>query len=418
MPKVSDKIEDILINKVVDKEFATAKTNAEDDNDLFDSYIDLIDSVREPKDYDWMSDIRIPEFVSHVLTQSSIDANQYFSTKDFVEAYLEDDSDEAMANADAAKECVNRTLNQRHLHHYHKYMRGKTLTNVTGRVYARCWWEQKTAQELIGTEEVLTPTGFDTEGFTMEEGSSQTPAFGVETVDTFQDVPVLDRFNYDIINSKNVFTDNKYTYTIQEKDWVIIRSEKTLEQLQVDAEDSGYFNLGRVGKKKPDIETDTSRNSYNAEPNPKSKEDNPVNKYYDILERFGKYWCKVTATDENGEPSEVTPGVDDLGKPLENAQFLEVIMTFAVSGSSKTLIRYQLTPYVDYNGIPYKPLIRGLCYIHPTEDAGMGDGKHVRELQLALDDTFNINNDRVMLATMPTLKVKRYEAEDNPDIYI
>ena len=48
----------------------------------------------------------------------------------------------------------------------------------------------------------------------------------------------------------------------------------------------------------------------------------------------------------------------------------------------------------------------------------MGDGKHVKELQLALDDTFNISNDRVMLATLPVLKVKRYEAEDNPEIYI
>ena len=53
----SEKIESILINKVVDKEFANAQRNAEDDDDLFDSYIDLIDSVREPKDYDWMSDI-------------------------------------------------------------------------------------------------------------------------------------------------------------------------------------------------------------------------------------------------------------------------------------------------------------------------------------------------------------------------
>ena len=43
-----------------------------------------------------MSDIRIPEFISHVLTQASIDANQYFSTKDFVEVYLEDDSDDAV----------------------------------------------------------------------------------------------------------------------------------------------------------------------------------------------------------------------------------------------------------------------------------------------------------------------------------
>ena len=41
-----------------------------------------------------------------------------------------------------------------------------------------------------------------------------------------------------------------------------------------------------------------------------------------------------------------------------------------------------------------------------------------RNVQIALDDTFNISNDRIMLGTLPTLKVKRYESEDNPDIYI
>ena len=110
--------------------------------------------------------------------------------------------------------------------------------------------------------------------------------------------------------------------------------------------------------------------------------------------------------------------MDENGKPVKGAELLEVIVTFAVSDNSKTLIRYQVTPYLDFAGVPYMPLIRGICYIHPTNDAGMGDGKHVKELQIALDDTFNISNDRVMLATLPTLKVKRYEAEDNPEIYI
>ena len=129
---------------LLDGEYALNKKNRADEDAEFDSYIDLLDSVREPKQYDWMSDVRLPEFVSHVLTQASIDADQYFKTRDFVEAYLEDASDEAKANADAAKECINRTLNQRHLYHYQKYMRGKLLNNLVGKVYVRCWWEEQT----------------------------------------------------------------------------------------------------------------------------------------------------------------------------------------------------------------------------------------------------------------------------------
>ena len=65
MPKIKEEIEQQLINRIVDGEFATASVNRqEDDDDEFDSYIDLLDSVREAKDYDWMSDIRIPEFIS------------------------------------------------------------------------------------------------------------------------------------------------------------------------------------------------------------------------------------------------------------------------------------------------------------------------------------------------------------------
>ena len=130
MAKIKENIEQQLINRIVDGEFATANMNRDEDNNEFDSYIDLLDSVREAKDYDWMSDIRIPEFISHVLTQASIDANQYFTTRDFVEVYLEDASDEAVKISESAKECINRTLNQRHLFHYLKYMRSKSLITL------------------------------------------------------------------------------------------------------------------------------------------------------------------------------------------------------------------------------------------------------------------------------------------------
>ena len=48
----------------------------------------------------------------------------------------------------------------------------------------------------------------------------------------------------------------------------------------------------------------------------------------------------------------------------------------------------------------------------------MGDGKFGRELQIALDDTFNLTIDRMMLATVPTMLTKKYATEDELDIRI
>jgi len=56
-----------------------------------------------------------------------------------------------------------------------------------------------------------------------------------------------------------------------------------------------------------------------------------------------------------------------------------------------------------------------LCYIHPAKDGGVGDGKYARELQIAINDTFNLNNDRTLLATMPTIRVKENMLEDYAD---
>ena len=94
----------VLAKQVIVDEVEVAKSNMQPTNDDFEIYTALLDTERQDKQYDWMSDIRIPEFASHFLTQSSIDVAQYFQTRDFVEVYLEDGSEEAKANSAAAKE--------------------------------------------------------------------------------------------------------------------------------------------------------------------------------------------------------------------------------------------------------------------------------------------------------------------------
>ena len=98
-----------------------------------------------------------------------------------------------------------------------------------------------------------------------------------------------------------------------------------------------------------------------------------------------------------------------------------MIMTFVKSGGTKKLIGFhsaRKAGFVDSDGNTYRPLIRGLCYIHPSLDKGVGDGKYAREVQKAIDDTFNVSNDRTMLATLPTLKGKKYVTEDTDSIYM
>jgi len=413
---ISKEMNDKLASQIIDDEFNTVEGNNDSDNDEFEEFMDLFNSERQRKDYDWMSDIRIPEFASHMLTQSSLDVDQYFSTRDFVEVYIEDEGDEAKANAEASKELINRTLNQRGLYHYSKYVRGKSLSNMAGKVYALCNWEQKLERRQVGTEPRIEELDVDELGDPIIDLDFQVPAVRVTQEPVYADVPVVDRFNYEILDQRNVFTDNKYAYTLQEKDFVIIRSETSLEKLEADKERMGYINLDMVGKVEPDSETETSQDSYNKE-DQDQKPQNPVEKKYDLLQRFGKYWCKVTERDENtNQPLEVEPGIDKDGNFMEGAELLETIITFVKNGSTRVAIRFQLTPYVDAEGNPYRPILRGLCYIHPSEDGGVGDGKYSKELQIAIDDSFNIGQDRVMMATMPTMKGKRDSIENNATV--
>jgi hypothetical protein len=407
--KKENDIEQILANQIINGEVGVAKENQQPMNDDFELFVQLLDSDRHDKDYDWMSDIRIPEFASHHLTQSSIDVAQYFQTRDFVEVYLEDESEEAKANASASKELLNRTLNQRHLNHYLKFVRAKGLNNLCGRVYFKCWWEQKTEAGIVDYETHYENADVDVYGDPLiypdqvpDQIETQIPIEG--------DIAVIDRFNYDVWDQRNVFTDNSYVYSLQQKEWVTFRSEMTLTELENSAGDNGYFNLDKLKEIKPAHKT-----QYKSETIDKNESRNPTNtaieKPYDIYERYGAFWV-VEKPDGS-----IKIGLDNEGKPLKNAVMEEVIITVAASDNKRCLIGFKRTPYIDASGHPYRPIIRGLCYVHLTEDGGVGDGKYTKELQIAIDDTFNISQDRVMLATLPTLSVNKHNIEDNSSLY-
>jgi hypothetical protein len=405
-------IEDKLLNQVLN-EYTTAQVNMDDDNRDYESYVDLLDSVRQEKEYDWNSDIRIPEFVSHVLTQSADDVSQYFQTRDFVEVYINDESDQAKAASEAVKELQNRTLNQRELYHYPKFIRARTINNLVGKVYAKCRWIKK-RRTIQVPETRLEPTGLDIDGNDIMS-PDQVP--GVRQVEEMADREFVetDRFDYQIYDQRNVFTDDTYTYSIQDKKSIIFRDPMTLSEIESIAEDAGYKNIDKlkdlVPQQVPDSKEATTER-------PHEPADTAAEREFDVLERYGKFWVKAEKEGNALVYGTEEIGLDTNGEPLDDAELRHVIITVVKSGGKSVLIGFRLTPFVDSTGKPFIPAIRGLCYIHPTDDGGMGDGKHTRELQVAIDDTFNISQDRTMLATLPVFKGRKRSIEDNDDFYI
>lgn len=398
MQKISEAVAQKVISEIIDGEFSTAQSNQATAFSDYESYVDMLDCERGDAEYEWMSNVVLPEFTSIMLTQSSIDVGQYFTTRDFVEVYLEDESPESKAKAEAAKECINRTLNRRKLYHYLKYVRARQIANLNGTAWAECWWEKQARLSV--------------DGFAVDEENESVSL-------VFADKVFKDCFNYDIYDPRNVFTDNEFSYSAQEKDWVILRSAKSLDQLEREKEEAGYFDLERLKKSGLKLmDTDTHKDTEPDDENYNAT-DETIPKYFDILKRFGKYWAIVKERDPvTGLPNDVEIGVGEDGKPLDDAEWVECIMVFAVADARKFLIAFHQTPYVDAAGIPYRPIIRGQCYPHPVRDGGFGDGKATKELQDTINDTYNVSNDRTMLATTPAFKVRRYANEDNMSIYV
>lgn len=405
---------------LVFQEYQTSKSNQDGDNADFEAVLDLLENKRNEKDYEWMSDVSIPEYASILLTETSQFVNQYFQSRDFVDAHLEGDRQIDRVRCRGAKKLINKTLNNPDVHHFPKQVQAWNLKSTASVVYALCSWEQETRKVQVGVNNIPYEMDVDVYGNQMVNPQVQVPAVGYRQEPAYDELVLKDHFNYEIIDPRNVFTDNKYVYSVQDKDFIIFRSETTYPELVEKQKSHGYINLDQVKELVEGgtpHETDTSKESYNKDEQ-KERPKNPQIVYLDKLKRFGKFWCIVKNKDKLGRPTEVEPGYDDLGKLKEGAELVECIITEVYKGTTKVCVRFQPLPFYRSNGRPFRPVIRGLCYIHPTKDVGMSDGKYARELQVALNDTINLSNDRVKLATLPTMVVNKYMAEDNDQIFI
>lgn len=360
---MEDKVYTRLASLVQD-EWVNGETNKDLYASDYERAISLFNNDGSDRDYEWQSDISIPEFSTQQLTQTALDVSQYFQTRDFVETYIQDASDEALLAADAAEECINRTLNQRMLYHYQKFVRAKTIANITGEVIAECWWDTDNGKEM---------------------------------------------FNYDIVTDGNVIMSPEYTYSLQQKKWVITRTEKDLEEIKRDARRCGYSPMAIEHLEE---KTHTSDTEVKKDLDHMSNIDTNIPKknrpqMFTVYKRYGKYWVL-----------DGMPGIDEEGKPLEDAKWQEVVVEVAYDGSEYYVIGFNRQRYEDAEGNTFRPIIRGKCYIHPVEDHGLGDARFSGPLAQVINDTINISNDRVMMATMPTLKVKSGSYEHEDDVYV
>ncbi len=418
--------ETYIKNIVIDSEYTTAKSNNQEQYADYESILDMVELVRSEKNYDWQSDIFIGLLLSHMLTEAASWASQDFSSRDFCDIYLEGTDTEGKKKAQAAKTVINTLLNIKDIYHFQKRIRARQINWIFGQVYAVMWWEKETVKKTVQPPPIISEVdGYDESG-NPAKNRVETAQDPVETEET-----VVDRVNYDVFDARNVFTDFTYSYSAQQKQWITLRSEARWSKIKNDAKRMQYFNLniveekilgsGKDKKVKNSTETTTSKESYNklgGAYGTKTDFFRKIDPVVDVLDRYGTIWAVVKERDENGLPVIIEPGYDDSGRMDEKGELVESIITFVGIGEEYTLIGFRPTWAIDAKGRPYKPIIRGWCYIHPTKDIGLSDGKNVREMNIAANDTFNISNDRVMLSTLPVLVGRRDAIENNPTVFI
>ncbi len=410
-------IENALANRIVSQEYHTALTNASIGNTDYEQFLNMLSCERTEKKYDWRSDVSVPTFTTLYLMQQGLAATQNFSTRDFTEVYIGDS--DVIPAAQAEKRLVNNTLNQRELYYYQKLLRANGAKDLDGAAYFRCWWEQKTVRGIVGRETKMRDSEeLDIHGDPLIDRATQIPGIEFFEEDVEGDVPIIDRFDFDIIDRRDMFRSPEYAYSMQQDKWDIIQYNATVSWMKNRVDEMGFFNLDILENTK--IRGDTRGKGTHSDnygiPAGQESDGVPIKDWL-IAERYGDDWV-IIKKDEQGNQIGIEPGIDKAGNVVEGAELMSVISAFAISQGLKILVRFQQNPYRSATGESYIPLICGLCYIHPSKKDGMGDGKCSRELQIAVDDTVNISNDRVMLATLLSFVGRKGAVESNDTIFM
>lgn len=394
------------------REFATAKRNMKPFHDAFREYYDMIHCRRDKKN-DYEPDIFLPEFTSRLLTQIGNFVSQYFSSRDFVETRVNSEDPKDVAEGRASKKLLNTILGEKETHYFHKLCRLLMFVNPGGFGVIKGGYDQRTEKKLTGYQpSVEYATDNDgniiaEDGTVYEDPYSQRPAKVQRQIPIYQDVVTKDRPVFDVYPVTHVHYDQKYAYSLQDKEYVYFETEMTLDALKRDQAQMGYFNLKRLEamEKPPDANEQNKPHSVEGTAEEPPVKVSPV---FKILERWGT-WPMIEQRDEMGNVTGYKPGIDTLGNIDNDAVHLEGIITYAAEGEECVpleLIRFQRSPHSN------RPMARFLCYVDAVKDSGFGDGETSKELQVAANDTFNLNAYRTEMATKLGFKAKRWAGVD------
>jgi hypothetical protein len=383
-------------------ELDVAKQNNEKVNKDFDIFYNMIHSVRNSKPNEWESDISLPEFLSRLLTQIGNFCAQYFSSTDYVECDIDSDDPKDIAEAKAAKKLLNVLLKDPEAYYYHKVVRLINFVFTTGYGIIKGGYSQRVNQVVSHmnqkSEIAIHPTTGEymaVDGNPFRDPTMQKAMFNTVEEPVYKDDIEVDKPVFDVYPNQNVYMSPEYCYSLNDKEYVIFETEKTLSQLKAEKEQMGYFNLGSLEKENP--EGQRGEKTYNKDgkevPQPE-----PVDKVFVEYERWGKYPAKEV-------DGKYVPAIDEQGNIEDGAELVECIQHYVQhreTDSPRHLIGFRKSKHTR------RPMVKFLCYVDMVNDNGFGDGAVNRELQIATDDNYNLMNYRTKLATTPGFKGKKF----------
>ena len=413
---INQDVQDVIIAKLQDN-LVVASSNMSKINENFLEYYDMIHCNRQEKPSDWESDISLPEFTSRLLTQIGNFVGKYFQSRDYVETDDDTDDPKMIAEAKSAKTLLNSLLNDSNAHYFYKIIRLLMFVWPSGWGVIKGGYSQKLERYVAATTTKSTPVlnemgePLAEDGGVYEDIYLQKPMMEEIPEEIYDTRIVEDKPIFDIWPNQNVYFSPEYTYSLNDKEYVIFENDAmTLDELESLKDQNGYFNLHILKDLKPaEVEKGGSKTwnkdgDFNEIPNPPSPK-------FRVLEFWQKYPIVVKDEDEKGNVLDFDPGYTKNGVLKENAELRECILTTATSSGMtqeaiSILIGFKPSPHTK------RPMVRFLCYIDALNDSGFGDGELTRELQIAIDDNFNLSNFRTKLATTPAFKTKKFSMTD------
>jgi hypothetical protein len=393
-------------------EFPVAKRNMEPFHQAFREFDDMIHCRRDKKN-DYEPDIYLPEFTSRLLAQIGNFISQLFSSRDFVDTHVNSEDPIDVAEGRASKKLLNTILGEKDAHYFHKLCRLLMFVNPGGFGIIKGDYDQRIERVIAGYNAVMDYSRDDEGNILAEDGTMyvdpymQAPAKTQTQVPVYTNKVVKDRPIFDVYPVTNVYYDQKYAYTLQDKQYIYFEGEHTVDDLKRDAARFGYFNLKRLEarEKPPDADEQNKPHSVDKKAEESTVRVSPT---YKILERWGT-WYMVPNKDEEGNITGYSPGIDENGEIMDNAEHIQAIITYAAEGTENTpieLMRFQKSPHSKI------PAARFLCYVDAVKDSGFGDGETSKELQIAANDSFNLSAYRTEMATKLAFKAKRWAGID------